>query len=120
MTENIENGPHAQSPTTSSIAHIFEPELTQKCTKQLSRFRNASTDKGSTMVEITHLIGQSKDCIGEQPANTIWVYLKILNSNNQNISTLDSNSGPLSYTIAMVGEYIWQVAVYIVPTSCAK
>ena len=33
----------------------------------------------------------------EQQANTIQAYLKILDSNNQNISTLNSNSGPSMY-----------------------
>jgi hypothetical protein len=99
MTENIENGLYPQ-PSTSEAparARILEPELARKCTDELRGFRNASIDKGSAMVEIARLVGQSTECAGDRRANTINAYFRILDSDERGRTTLDSDSRSLGF-----------------------
>jgi hypothetical protein len=99
MTENIEIELYSQ-PSTSEAparARILESELARQCTNELGRFRNASTDKESAMVEIARLVGQSRECTGDRRANTINVYFKILDSDERGRTNLDSNSRSLGF-----------------------
>jgi hypothetical protein len=94
MTESFENDLYVQ-PSMSDApvqSHVLEYELARKCTEELGRFRNATTDKGSAMVEIARLIGQSKECTGDKRARAIRAYFRILETDEQNHSTLESDS----------------------------
>jgi hypothetical protein len=73
--------------------HILEPELAQRCQTIIERFRKTELDKGLTMVEVAKIIGESKECTGNDRANSISAYYKMLEPDAQNNSgTLCSES----------------------------